>query len=112
MLNKGGHTMFYCFYYGDCHSVCVGHIQVNICHFAQIQWSRKPKWTRGGMSGMKKYIGLPKNAVGLNTEKDRKGPKRDRKGTEKDSLVYYLPKRRRKVGDRQENNHQGSIWGK
>ena len=44
--------------------------------------------------------------VGLNTEKDRKEPKRtekdrkgtekDRKGTEKDALVYYLPKRRRK----------------
>ena len=73
--------------------------------------------------------------VGLNTEKDRKGPKRtekdrkgpkrtekDRKGpkrtekgpkrTEKDALVYYLPKRRQKVGDRQQNSRQGSIWGK
>ena len=75
---------------------------------------------------------MTKKAVGLNTEKDREGPKRtekDRKGpkktekgpkrtekepkrTEKDALVYYLPKRRRKVGDRQQNSRQGSIWGK
>ena len=70
--------------------------------------------------------------VGLNTEKDRKGPKRtekDRKGpkrtekgqkrtemgpkrTEKDALVYFSPKRRRKVGDRQQNSRQESFWGK
>ena len=53
------------------------------------------------------------------TEKDRKGTEKDRKGTEKDrkgrtSLLFTEKeaKRRRKVGDRQQNSRQGSIWGK
>ena len=38
------------------------------------------------------------SSVGMNTEKDRKGPKRtekDQKGTEKHVNTYYLPKRRK-----------------
>ena len=70
----------------------------------------------------------PPRRVGLNTEKDRKGPKRtekDRKGpkrdrkktekgpkrTEKDALVYYLPKRRRKVGDIDNKTAVREVFG-
>ena len=61
-------------------------------------------------------------AFGLNTEKNRKEPRRGQQGpkgtekgpkrTEKHVLVYYLPKRRPKVGDRQQGSRRGSIWGK
>ena len=70
--------------------------------------------------------GRPKHPKGpKRTKKDRKRPKgpkrtekrpkRTEKGpkrTEKNALVYYLSKRRRKVGDRQQNSRQGSFWGK
>ena len=71
-------------------------------------FSGRPKHRKGPKRTEKDRKG-PKR-----TEKDRKGPKRTEKGpkrTEKDALVYYLPKRRRKVGDRQQNIRQGSIWG-
>ena len=52
-------------------------------------------------------------AVGINTEKDRKGPKRTEKGpkrTEKHVLLYYLPKRRRKVADRAKKTTRQQAW--
>ena len=68
-------------------------------------------------------FGRPKHRKGQKrTEKDRKGPKRTENGpkrtekgpkrTKKDAIVNYSQERRRKVGDIQQNSHQGSIWGK
>ena len=69
----------------------------------------KQKMRRSVKMWNEKCDDMRKIAVGMNTEKDRKGQKWDRKApksTEKHVITYYLPKRRENVAEGGENTGQ------